>query len=156
MDPFSITVGAVGLADVCFRLVKFLKDVPAAVASIQQEIDRLITEVESLKTVVTSVQEAFEDDTPRPAGLPHPKATNLENLWQDCRRSLDACHSIATQLEELVHEVYGKTGPKVTGKFDGLGKELRRRDKAPKVQQLRGDLSTEKCTLNLVLTGISL
>ena len=156
MDPFSITVGAVSLADVCWRLIRFLKDIPVAIASIQKEIETLMTEVESLKTIVASVEECLQDNHATTAIASPLKAVNLENLWENCKRSLDTCQDITTQLEQLVQEIYGKSGSRVTGKLDGLSKESRRRDKVAGVQRLRDKLSIEKQNLQILITGIGL
>ncbi|KAM5442096.1 hypothetical protein MferCBS31731_002925 [Microsporum ferrugineum] len=156
MDPLSIAGCAVGITDVCWRIVKYLKDIPAAVASVQKEIDNLITEVESLQTIVRSVDKAFEGSFDKSSGESLLRAANLENLWSDCKRSLDACRYIATDLERVIEEIYGKTGVKVTSKLDGLGKENRRRDKAANLQRVRDRLSTEKGNLQILLMGISL
>jgi hypothetical protein len=156
MDPFSITVGAVSLVDVCWRLIKFLKDIPTAIATVQKEIEILISEVESLRTVVASVEECLHSNHANSTIASPLKAANLENLWKNCKRSLDTCQDITTQLESLVQEIYGKSGSRVAGKLDGLSKESRRRDKAAGVQQLRDKLSIEKQNLQILLTGISL
>ncbi|KAM5459934.1 hypothetical protein McanCB49686_000970 [Microsporum canis] len=156
MDPLSIAAGAVGITDVCWRIVKYLKDIPAAVAGVQKEIDNLITEVESLQTIVRSVDEAFEGSFVKSSSESPLRAANLENLWRDCKKSLEGCQNIATELERIIKEIYGKTGVKVTSKLDGLGKENRRRDKATGLQRVRDRLSTEKENLQILLTGISL
>lgn len=157
MDPFSITVGAVSLADVCWRLIKFLRDIPAAIASVHKEIETLASEVESLRSIVASVQECLHDNHANPAVASSPlKAANLETLWKNCKRSLDTCQDVTTQLEYLVQEIYGKAASNVGGKLDGLSKESRRRDKAADVQRLRDKLSIEKENLQILLTGISL
>lgn len=157
MDPFSITVGAVSLADVCWRLIQFLRDIPAAIATVHKEIETLASEVESLRSIVTSVEECLQGNHANPAVASSPlKAANLETLWKNCKRSLDTCQDVTSQLQDLVREIYGKAGSKVGGKLDGLSKESRRRDKAADVQRLRDKLSIEKENLQILLTGISL
>ncbi|KAF3895608.1 Tetratricopeptide repeat domain-containing [Trichophyton interdigitale] len=156
MDPFSIAAGAVGVADVCWRVVKYLKNLPAAIAEVQKEIDSLIDEIESLQTIVRSVESAFEGSFSKPSDETPLRAANLENLWGDFKKSLEGCQNVAKELERLVQEIYGKSGPKVTSKLDGLGKENRRRDKAASLHRVREKLSTEKDNLQILLTGISL
>lgn len=156
MDPFSIAAGAVGVADVCWRVVKYLENLPAAVAEVQKEIDSLIDEIESLRTIIRSVESAFEGSFSKPSDETPLRAANLENLWGDFKKSLEGCQNVAKELERLVQEIYGKSGPKVTSKLDGLGKENRRRDKAASLHRVREKLSTEKDNLQILLTGISL
>ncbi|EFE31879.1 uncharacterized protein ARB_01132 [Trichophyton benhamiae CBS 112371] len=156
MDPLSIAAGTIGIADVCWRVIKYLKDLPAAVAGVQKEIDSLIAEVESLRTVIRSVEEAFEGSFAKSSSESPLRAANLQSLWKDFKRSLEGCQNLATDLEHLVQEIYGKNGAKVTSKLDGLSKENRRRDKAAGLQRVREKLSTEKDNLQILLTGISL
>ncbi|KAM5494295.1 hypothetical protein MaudMau93_000311 [Microsporum audouinii] len=156
MDPLSITSGVVGIGAVCWRIINYLKDIPAAVAGVQKEIDRLIAEVESLYTIVQSIDEAFEGSFTKSSGKSPLGESNLENMWRDCKRSLEACRTTATDLECIVKEIYGKTGVKVTSKFDGLGKENRRLDKAANLQRVREKLRSEKANLQILLTGIGL
>lgn len=156
MDPLSIIAGATGIADICLRVVLFLKDIPNAVASVQQEIKVLITEVETLKAVLETVKTTFDGYIGSPDKLSLLKATNLEDLSNKFRASIEACYDLATRLENLTKEVYGKSGSTVTGKLDGLRKEFRRRDKNADLARLRMELSAEKHNLTLLLDGINL
>lgn len=157
MDPFSIVAGTFGVADVCIRLVRYLRNVSAAAANVQQEIDSLINEVGSLETTVTSVAETFENETNKSTKPLSPlKADNIERLWKETKRSLDACRHTALQLDQVVRDIYGDSGSKVTGKLDSWTKESRRRNKATDLQRIREKLSTEKHNLQILLTGISL
>ncbi|KAJ5997596.1 hypothetical protein N7522_009256 [Penicillium canescens] len=156
MDPFSITAGAVGIADVCLRVIIFLKDVPGAVAAIQHEINVLVAEVESLRVILSLVKETFEGDIRSPTRLSLLKASNFEDLSKGFRKGIESCYDLTIRLEKVTKEVYGKSGSTVTGKVDGFMKEMRRRDKAPDLGRLREELSAEKHNLTLLLNGISL
>ena len=50
-DPVSLVAAGVGIADVAFRLVKYLKDIKAAAKTIDEGIEGLINEVEGLQKV---------------------------------------------------------------------------------------------------------
>lgn len=156
MDPLSIIAGTTGIADVCLRVVLFLKDIPNAVASVQQEIRILITEVETLRAVLDSVQKTLESYVGSSAKVSLLKATNFEDLSSKFRTSIEACFDLATRLEELTKEIYGKSGSTVTGKLDGLRKEFRRRDKNADLARLRMELIAERHNLTLLLDGINL
>lgn len=154
MDPFSLTVGTVSLVDVCWRVTIYLKDIKGSIASIETEIQDLIYEVESLRTTVASAEECLQNNH---AKVTSPlKVVNLQSLWNNCQKSLDACRRTVTRLEKVVHEIYGNSGPKVTGKLDGLRKESRRREKNQEMQRLRETLSNEKQNLQMLITGIGL
>jgi hypothetical protein len=156
MDPLSITAGAIGIADVCLRVVLFLKDIPGTVAAVQQEINVLIAEVESLRVVLGAVEGTFKGAQGSPGRMTLLKATNLEDLSKEFCSSINACSDLTTRLEDVTKRIYGKSGFKVTGKIDGLKKELRRRDKDSDLGRLRMELSAEKHNLTLLLDGINL
>ncbi|KAL4929238.1 uncharacterized protein BDV17DRAFT_77899 [Aspergillus undulatus] len=154
MEPFSASVAAIELANVCCRLVKFLRDIRAGVASVQDEIAALIAEVSSLQLTITSVEDALKDGRAKGASVSPPRARSLETLQTTCEQSLQRCENVAKRLEGVVQDIYGPTGPKVMGKRDGLGKESRRREKDTKLQRLRHGLSTEKQNLQILLMGL--
>lgn len=156
MDPLSIIAGTTGIADVCLRVVLFLKDIPSAVASVQQEIRILITEVENLRAVLDSVQKTLEGYMRSSAKVSLLKATNFKDLSSKFHTSIEACSDLATRLEELTKDIYGKSGSTVTGKLDGLRKEFRRRDKNTDLARIRMELLAEKHNLTLLLDGINL
>lgn len=156
MDPFSITVGAVSLVDVCWRIAVYLKDVRKAIASVDKEIQDLIDEVESLGAIFASAEECLQNNHAAAAVASPLKALNLETLWKRSEQSLDNSRDLTTQLEKVVHEIYGKSGAKTTGKLDGLGKESRRRDKKAEVQRLRAKLFNERQNLQVLIMGIGL
>lgn len=78
------------------------KNLPAAIAEIQKEIDSLIAEVESLQTIVRSVESSFEGSFSKPSDETPLRAANLENLWRDFKKSLEGCQNVAKELERLV------------------------------------------------------
>ncbi|OJJ42353.1 hypothetical protein ASPZODRAFT_2122381 [Penicilliopsis zonata CBS 506.65] len=151
MDGLSIATGALSLADVCWRVAKFLRDIPAAIHGIQKEIDALIVEVESMESVAKSVNEYLCDE-PAAAG---PSAANMENLRKNCRKSLETCEKIVKDLDSLVQKIRGSPKSRVSP-LDALSKESRRRKHAADLQKLRGRLSLEKQNLHILLTGINL
>ncbi|KAJ5569877.1 tetratricopeptide repeat domain-containing protein [Penicillium hispanicum] len=155
MDPFSLTVGALSLADACWRILKFLREIPTAVAT-QKEIETLISEVESLRAIVVSVKECLDARHTTSAITSPLQAGSLEDLLNLCKQTINTCQNTTTQLESLVQEIYGRAAPRSTGKLDGLSKELRRRDKATDIQRLRDQLSYQKQNLQILLTGFDL
>lgn len=155
-DPFSIIAGTVSIADVCFRIARYLKDVQAAAASVEEEIAALLHEVEALVTINQSIQKAFEVEISGSSKLSLAKIEHVENLWKHTGKSLRDCQGIVEKLEILMKEIYGKTGPKVAGKIDGLSKQSRKRSKDAELRQFRDQLSTYQSGLQVLLTAISL
>src|SRR5947207_2364539 len=137
-EPFSTLCGALGAAHVCWRIAKYLKDVRSAAATVQNEIYALIREVEALGNVNESIERVFHTDILRSSNLSPLKSTHLETLWKRTGQSLADCRTAIENLEGLVKDIYGETGPKVVGKIDGLSKQSRNREKKAQLSQLRG------------------
>jgi hypothetical protein len=154
-DPLSIVAGAVGIAEVCQRVTNYLKDVKAAAATVEDDINSFIHEVEALATVNQSIKKAFAVDIARSNALSPLKSTHLETLWQRTGKSIEDCQAIVSRLEDVVKQIFGKTGPKVIGKIDGLSKLSRKREKAAELRQIRDQLSTCQSSLQILLTGIN-
>jgi hypothetical protein len=154
MDPFSITVGTFTLAEVCYRLVVFMRNIPAALAAIQTEIDTLVAVVESLQTTAATIEPVLQRLGKRPSTPFAPGTPNRADLVKQCKQTLSQCKTNTGRLDTLVRKIYGiyGEGSVVTGKMDGLLKELRRRDMSADLQRLRGELSGQKQTLELWLT----
>ncbi|KAL3475349.1 hypothetical protein BJX99DRAFT_247569 [Aspergillus californicus] len=152
MDPLSATAGAIGIVDICFRLIKFLKDLPATIAAVQAEIDTWITEIESLQTTAVEIDEALESHNTKSSKESRSSAYRSERLRHKCKQQVEKFEDIAKRLQTLVQEIHGSSGPRVTGSLDGLGKEKRRRGKLAGLQRLRTELSAEKQNLQILLS----
>ena len=155
-DPFSIIAGTVGVADVCFRVARYLKNAQVAAARVGDEISSLLDEIKSLETVNASVKQAYDAEFSEASGLSSPREKNLQNLWEQTGLSLSDCQLIVDKLHDLVKEIYGKHGESVVGKLDGLGKQSRKQSKAPELQHLRSQLSTCQNRVQILITGISM
>lgn len=154
-EPFSILSGALAVADVCWRIARYLRDVRASAATVQDDIDALIREVEALGTVNESIEKAFNADISTSSNLSPPRSTHLETLWRHTRQSLEDCRTAIGNLEGLVKDIYGKTGPKVVSKIDALSKQSRSREKKAELSQIRERLSICQRQLQILLTGIN-
>ena len=155
-DPFSIVSGAVGVIDVCWRVGKFLRDVKAATDRIESDIVGLISEVENARRVVESIRETFDRELSSSSSFETALPAELNRLWQNIRESFDDCQSVVEDLEALARQIYGKAGPKVHGRLDGLAKQSRKRDKTPLLQETRQRLSACIKGLQLLFTAINM
>ena len=82
-DPFSILVNAVSVANVLIRIGTYLKDIASDAATIDEYITDLGNEVETLRSVVTSVQTTFKAQigaVPSSDGK-YPEADLDDDLW---------------------------------------------------------------------------
>jgi hypothetical protein len=59
------------------------------------------------------------------------------------------------KLEALLKEVIGKNGPKVTGKFGGIKKHLRKQSKDQYYMEVRHRLSNYQAGLQMLLIAVS-
>lgn len=155
-DVFSIVAGAVGVTDVCFRVIEDLVDVQAAAAHIEEEIAALLHEVKSLITLNQLIQKAFEADISSPSQVPSANIGHVKNLWKHMGKSLQDCQEILQKLEALIKRIFGKSGPSVRGKIDGLSKLSRKRSKDAELRQFRDQLSIYHSGLQVLLTAITL
>ena len=156
MDPFSITVGTVTLLEVCFRLVKYLKDFEKAIAKIDHEIQELLRDLEAVTTVTSSIKLAFGRQLDPALVQPDTERGHGRELWQNARTVLGDCQAKMEKLESLVLEIKGKESSKGVRKFDGFRKQLRKQSKDEEYNQLRRDLDHILKTLQMLLQTIEL
>jgi flagellar capping protein FliD len=155
MDPFSILVGTAGLLDVSFRVISYLKQVEDSAGKIEGEITALSQEINNLITVndaVDALWRANHDATP---GLPFEEAANTEDLWKKLASLLRECRDTVERLEDLLKDVVGKDGSRVSGKIDGIKKTLRRQSKDKDYTDVRHRLSSYQAGLQMLLSAIT-
>ncbi|KAI9718168.1 MAG: hypothetical protein M1828_006800 [Chrysothrix sp. TS-e1954] len=155
-ELFSITASAIGIADVCVRAGRYLKDVYAASGRVEQDIDDLIKEIDTVKVVTDSIEGAFTTEFSKPTSRDGAALTKREELWKNVNKSLQDCEAIVKRLEHLAKSIHGQSGPKVTGRLDSLSKWSRQRDKAPVLLATRHQLKVCQKGLELLLATIGL
>ena len=155
-DPFSIVAGTATLAEICFRVVRYLRDIHTAAATIEDDIAALIHEVEALDAINNSIQETFSNLLPTPSAGTNQTLGNTADLWKHTGRSLRNCQIVVEKLERLVKEIYGDTGPTVSNMRDGFGKSRRKISKEGSLRQCWDQLSTYQNALQVLLTTINL
>lgn len=159
MDPLSIIAGTVGICDVCWRVFQYLKDVREASGTIQGEIEDLQRELNSLR----NVNEALEKICAKDQGpLDHKEDVQL--LWYNVNEIRQGCKKAVEELGKLleekfgpmIQEITGKNGAKVTSRFDGLKKGLRRHSKNEDLVQFRHKLANFQSKLQVLLTALNM
>lgn len=155
-DPFSVIAGTAGLLDVCFRIVKFLKETQAGAERIEEEITALLREVEALITVNESIKGVFVTELKPNPGPFTADSARVEGLWRNIGSNLQDCSTLVERLEVLVKEIIGKEGPKGVGKLDGFKKQLRKQSKNEEFHQLRLRLANHQSALQLLLSALIL
>ena len=106
-DPFSILAGAAGLADVCIRLGKFLKDANHGFRVVDQELDELLKEITSLQSVNASIEELLKRSYPeRSTAQTSPNLQQvLDTNWQATNATLSSCKLVVENIEAILKDV---------------------------------------------------
>jgi hypothetical protein len=155
MDPFSILVGTAGLLDVSFRVVGYLKQVEESAGRIEAEITALSQEINTLITVNDAVDALWLANHDATLGSPFEEAADTEDLWKRLANLLKECRDTVEKLEALLKDVVGRDGPKVSGKLDGIKKQLRRQSKDKDYADVRLRLSSYQAGIQMLLSAIS-
>lgn len=153
-DPFSIVASTASIADICIRLVRYLKDVQKGAATIEDDIKGLIREVEALHAVSYAIEKTSKEHPSSPPA--YSKDEHQEDLWKHVKRTLENCQTVTERLENIAKEIYGKSGPSVNSLRDAVVKSHRRRSKEAELRQCRDQLTTYQNGLQLLLASINL
>lgn len=157
MDPFSIIVGTVGLADASIRIISYLGSLKSATSKIQDEITILGQEIEALIAVNDSVED-FWHSRHDLNGLDAPvnDGSHAINVWKNLASLLQQSKATIEQLEVLLKEVVGKKHALVGGKLDGLRKTIRRQDRDGEYMQIRQRLANNQAGIQMLLSALNL
>ncbi len=152
-DPFSIIAGAAGLADVCIRLTKFLKQAKDGFKKIDRDLEDLSNEVTELRSVSDLIKRSFEVDL---AGATNPSEHKIiADQWRTTRTTLAGCQDIVESLNALIATVSGSGGPK-HAKFNNLRKYLKQQSKEEDFNALHQKLKTHHNALHISLAAVNM
>ena len=149
-DPVSFIAAGVGIADVSYRLIKYLKDVKAAAETIDDDIEGLINEVQGLMQVHGHLEQEFLKNINND-GL----GREEKMLWFNTGQTLKNGQDLTRKLEVSIRHIYGENRS-VTGIRDGLIKQHRKRAKDGIISGFRDQISTYHGALQIWLNCISL
>lgn len=157
MDPFSIAIGTVGLADVAFRILSYLADIKDASSKIQDEITILSQEIKSLLAVNDSVEDFSHPGRDLSAfGASPDDESRVDTIWTNLASLLQQSKDTIEQLEALLSQVVGKKGSVVAGKIDGLRKTIRRQGRDGEYMQIRQRLLNYQAAIQMLLNALNL
>jgi len=157
-DPFSILVNADSVANVLIRIGTYLKDIASDAATIDEYITDLGNEVETLRSVVTSVQTTFKAQigaVPSSDGK-YPEADLDDDLWSRVGETITSCLKGVCTCETVVEAMCGSGNSNLPSALDKLAKARRKRSKAETFRQCRDQLATYHRNLQVLLTAINL
>ena len=151
-DPFSIIAGAAGLADVCIRLTKFLKQAKDGFQKVDGDLEELSEELATLQTVSDLIKRNFEADI---AGTINSNDNQIiANLWQATQTTLAGCQDIVERFNALITEILSTGGTKYI-KFNSLRKYLKQQSKDDEFNALRQKLNVHRMALQTSLAGMN-
>ncbi|KAL8658742.1 MAG: hypothetical protein Q9226_000813 [Calogaya cf. arnoldii] len=112
MDPLSITAATVGIADVSFRLSRFLTRTIRGVRDVDSELDNLLGQVNNLISINNGIKtftcaSDFEQTLRRSFRGTGPLAEPWEQLWRDTARVSTETERLLKHLEHLLHAIQG-------------------------------------------------
>lgn len=157
MDPLSIAVGTVGLADVSFRVLSYLGDIKGASSKIQDEITILGQEIKALIAVNESVEDfSSSRHELRNFGATADDPSHVDQVWDNLALLLQQSKGAIEQLEALLSEVVGEKGALVAGRIDGLRKTIRRLGRDSEYMQIRQRLANYQAGIQMLLNALNL
>ena len=156
-DPFSILAGAAGLADVCIRLGKFLKDANHGFRVVDQELDELLKEITSLQSVNASIEELLKRSYPgRSTAQASPNLQQvLDTNWQATNATLSSCKLVVEKIEAILKDVVN-VGSGRHVKRDQIRKWIKQQSRGDELNTLRGKLKQYQLALQLSLSAVAM
>ena len=152
-DPFSIIAGTAGVADVCIRLTKFLKQAKDGFRAVGQELEDLFEEIVSLRSVNDLVERSYTEGSTAKIDPDHQHI--LGTHWRATQNTLASCRNIIEQIEALLNEVVDVGSGKHI-KIDQLRKWLKQQSSEEALSTLREKLRTHQIALQLSLSAVSM
>ena len=152
-DPFSIIAGAAGLADVCIRFTKFLKQAKDGFRTTERELEDLSKEITELCTVSDLIKRTFEADIAGNSNISDDQS--IADEWHATRTTLKSCQDTVERLNALITDVLG-TGDTKSIKFNRLQKYLKQQSKNDEFIALRQHLKAHHSTLQTSLLTVNM
>ena len=112
MDPLSITAATIGIADVSFRLTRFLTRTIRGVRTVDSDLNHLLGQVNNLISINNGIKAFtcapdFEQTLRRSFRDTGPLAEPWEQLWRDTARVSTETERLLKHLEQLLYAIQG-------------------------------------------------
>jgi archaellum component FlaC len=150
MADFQTASARIGLAHDVWSLIQYLRKVKAALGTIQQDIDGLVSELKSLNDLYDHLDKEYNQqahETTRDA--------DESDWWSPLRQTLEAGRASVKKLDSEVKKVYGDD-PEVQGWLDRFQKQHRHRKHLPTLDGIRAQVRNYNGILQMWLTRILL
>ena len=152
-DPFSVIAGTAGLADVCIRLTRFLKHAKDGFRAVDEELDGLAEEIESLRSTNEFIKRSYTEGSITKINSDHQQILNTQ--WQTTQTTLASCQHITEQIEGLLNDV-ANAGSGKHIRLDQIRKWLKQQSSEETLSSLRGRLQAHQIALQLSLSAVSM
>ena len=136
-EPFSIVAGAAGLADVCIKVAKVLKQAKDSYQGGDEELSELYSEVIRLRDINDLVQRIYEAESTL---SPDPTHQQILVNWQVIESALVDCERVVGQINTLLASIIGVAKGKHV-KLDHIRVSLKQQAKEEDLRRLRVRLS---------------
>lgn len=150
MEGFQAAGAAVGLARDVAALIQYLRMVKAAMDTVEDDLDGLIKELNSLNELYKALEEKYVQQPEK-----GPSNVQIEDLKIGLSQTLTDVRSAFDKIDKEVRTVYGDE-PKTQGRVDAFYKQRRLRGRYPKIAERRDQIHTYNEVLQTYLLRISL
>src|SRR2546423_920960 len=125
MDPFSLIVGGITLAQVCGSMAKELNNLRCSYKNFDSEMKSLAKVIDSLASVTETVSNVCAENQHRSLRLPEDQQ-RIHKLCEDLKRNFDDSLDYINDLRTLLDEIKGEadSGGKISAKIGKLKKVL--------------------------------
>lgn len=150
-DPFSITVGTVGLGGACFQVASFIRDARRGIREVDQDLEDLLSDIEQIHAVHKLIEHVSTAISEGKTGL---HANSISNeISANTRPILDNCQRTVSEIGALLKEIRDIGDPNGKhGRFDQFRKWVKQQSKEEKFNSLRKKLKVDQAALQLCLT----
>ena len=153
MDPFSITVGTVGLIDACLKLTRFLKQAKDGFQKIDHDLEELTKEITAIQSISSFIKSISESDVAGQQDIKIQKVIN--DQWLVTRNILEECQLVLGKLRALVIKVLGNDNVQHP-KTKNLRKYLKQQSKEEEFNDLRQKLHAHLIGLQTSLAAVNM
>ena len=148
-EPISIVAGAVGLADVCVRAIKVLKQARDSYKGEDDELDELHKEIGRLHDINDLVQRVYEAESTL---SPDPTHQRILVDWQVTQGTLVDCERVVEQINTILASIV-KSAKGNHAKLDHIRVSLKQQSKDGSLRKLRGRLCSYQLQLQNCLAA---
>ena len=153
-EPFSVITATAGVIDVCWRFGSYLRKVQAGAAVVEDDIETLSRDIESLRVVNETVRDSYKESSDY-LDSKIESSKHVESLWRNVSSNLENCRQVVEELEGLIKAVVGKeelnNESKIMKKVGAFRKQLRKQSREGDFDKLQGRLTTYYNTIQLML-----